>query len=285
MKIKFWGVRGSVAVPGPETKLTGGNTSCVEILEGKNRLILDAGTGLRPLGNLLIKKPDVTPLTILISHCHLDHIIGLPFFRPLHHHNQSIHLYGPKGQSRNFSDIIASLFEEEFFPVPFSKIPALLTFRELKEETTSLPPFEMTSFFVNHPGHTLGYIIRSGKKSFAYVCDHEPISGHSHLLPEQVGGYEKKILEHLKGVDLLIHDAFFSHNVYGRFRGWGHSPWSYPIELATQAGIKKVVLFHYAPEVTDRELQQRFKALQKDLKKRKLSLKVSLAREKQIISL
>ncbi len=284
MKIKFWGVRGSVPTSGPTTSLYGGSTSCVEITEGKSRIILDAGTGLRPLGELLIKKPNTTPFSLFISHCHLDHIIGLPFFRPLHHHNQSIHLYGPQGQHRNFSEIIASLFEEEFFPVPFSKIPALLTFRELKEETISLPPFEINSFFINHPGSTLGYVIRVGKKRFAYLCDHEPISGHSHLSPEKFPDYEKNLLEHLKDVDLLIHDAFFSHNLYGSFRGWGHSPWSYSVELASQANIKKVFFFHYAPEVTDSQLQKRFKVFQKDLKNKKTP-KVSLAREGQIISL
>ncbi len=257
MIVRFWGVRGSVATPGLETEKFGGNTSCVEISEGKYSLILDAGTGIRLLGNEWMKTREQESINILLSHCHLDHIQGFPFFSPLHDKNFILHIYGPKGNRRGLRGVVASIFTREIFPVKFSKIPARLIFHELGEETLNLGPFKITSFYINHPGKTLGYVISSWGKKVAYLCDHEPIHSFKHLKNTPQKAYQEKLLKHLDGADLLIHDAHFDNDNYGNFKGWGHSPWEYAIDLARAASIPQLAFFHFSPGDTDYQIESR----------------------------
>lgn len=250
-------------------------------------LVLDAGTGARGLGDYLItsKAHSLKDVHVLLSHFHTDHICGLPFFAPLYQAKVNLHLYGPKGFRRQPSAILASFFAEEFFPIAVTKLPAQLDFHPLGNETFEINPFQITSFYVNHPGSALGYVIQSKQCRIAYLSDHEPMKQYQHIKQSTLLHYEKLLLEHLGGVDLLIHDAHFTDAEYPNYRGWGHSPWSEAVALAVSCRVKHLVLFHHAPTHSDAMLKKNLRQLQAQLKKKKSPLKVSLAREGTTITL
>lgn len=281
MEIRFWGVRGSIASPGPKTTYFGGNTSCLEIHTGDKSLILDAGTGIRLLGNTLSQPEGAKALTLhlLLSHFHTDHICGLPFFHPLYEKNTTLHIYGPRENHRQPGAVLNAFFAEEFFPVPISRMPARLQFHALANDRVKIGPFQITTFVVNHPGTALGYRIESAGKKLVYLSDHEPMEKYCHLKHTTRLHYEQSLLQALQGADLLIHDAHFTDSRYPRFRGWGHSPWSYPVALAAAAGIKKLVLFHYAPEYDDSQLKRSFAQLKQQMRREKSPVQVLMARE------
>jgi len=284
VEIRFWGVRGSIAAPGAKTGYFGGNTSCVEVSEGVHSLILDAGTGLRPLGHKFAhRKKMPRHLHLLLSHYHLDHLVGLPFFRPLYQKGVELHLYGPKGYRQSVRQIIATLFKKEYFPVPLAQLPAKLRLHSLGETSTKIKPFSVQSFFINHPGRTLGYVIQSKGHRVAYITDHEPIRMAKHLRGQSPAAYEQRLLQHLEGVDLLIHDAQYTDRQYLQFKGWGHSPWSYGVSLAERAGIPHVILFHHDPENDDRILKREFRRFKRG--RRRKNPKLELAREGKVIQL
>lgn len=280
IEIRFWGVRGSIAAPGPDTDGFGGHTSCVEIVAPKGSLILDAGTGLKSLGlELESRRQSKKTYLIFLSHFHLDHVCGLPFFRPLYQRGNQIKLYGPKGYRRSAKQIIASLFAEELFPVRLNKVDATLRFQSLGEATTKADPFRVESFYVNHPGRTLGYIITAQKKRIAYLSDHEPIRHYRHLKSRTVQSYETKLWRRLQGIDLLIHDAQFTEKQYPRYKGWGHSPWTYPLELAAACNIPQLVLYHHAPDNDDRLLKNGLRRLKRAQRKEGRHTELIMARE------
>lgn len=287
IRVKFWGVRGSIAAPGADTALYGGNTACVDIRCDEEMIVLDAGTGLRPLGVRLGRTPGspFKNLHLLLSHFHIDHMAGLPFFSPLYQKGVTLNLYGPAGYRRPFEKILSSFFSEEFFPVPIRKIPATLRFHPLGNEFLKIGPFKIHSFYVNHPGHTLGYRIQASKRSLAYVTDHEPITEFQHIEKTTRKRYQTRLLRALRGVDLLIHDAHFTNEEYERYRGWGHSPLGYPVRLAEEAQVKHLVLFHHSPEHRDGMLSGILKDLEHKLRRKKSRLRISLAQEGRTITL
>lgn len=282
MRIKFWGVRGSVATPGKNTARIGGNTSCVEILEGGHRLILDAGTGLRVLSQTLAKSCQ-DEYHILISHFHFDHICGLPFFTPLYQHNTKIHLYGPKGFKTTLKQTLDTIFSKNYFPVPFTKLPARLFFHTCDDGPFKIGPFAITAQRLNHPGKTLGFKIDAGRQSLVYLTDNEPIAGYNHMQGNiNPRNYEKKIKALLQNADILIHDSHFLDHEYKNFRGWGHSPWNHAFQTALKYGVKMLVLFHFAPGHSDTRIFSHYKLLLRQNKKNQ-KLKIKLAQEGSII--
>lgn len=287
MFLKFWGVRGSIATPGPDTDYFGGNTACIEVTSGSTRLILDAGTGLRSLGHQLIKTSPRGKQTfhILLSHCHIDHLYGLPFFEPLYAKTgHRIHIYGPAGSRRPLRRILDSLFSRELFPVLLKEMPAHLTFHSLGERSFHIGDFKISSFYINHPGKTLGYIIEAAGRRFGYLTDHEPSSSFCHSKIFRQRNHPQDLLQRLKGLDLLIHDAHFLDREYSKYRGWGHSPWSYALDLACQAGVRQLALFHHSPDHNDEDLKMAFARL-KNKASKKHSPKILLPRESTMIRL
>lgn len=282
MKIRFWGVRGSIPVSRPTIQYYGGNTPCIEVESQGRSIILDAGSGLHELG-LKWSRRTGSDIHIFLTHCHLDHLIGIPFFRPIHREGQTINIYGPKGENRNLRQIIQSLFSEEFFPVPFGQLAANLHFHSLEENQIHLGPFTIKSFVLNHPGHTLGYTVTTPKYKMGYLTDHEPIASARHIKGISSGRYEKKLRNSIRELDLLVHDAQYMDHEYAMYQGWGHSPWSYSVNLAEEAGIKKLVLYHHAPDSKDSALREELRLLKKKLKNNESPLKVLLACEGKTI--
>jgi phosphoribosyl 1,2-cyclic phosphodiesterase len=252
MQARVWGCRGSVAAPGPDTLKYGGNTSCVEVrLSSGQVLVLDAGTGIRPLG-VAMEATQSHELHILLSHLHLDHLQGLGFFRPLFEPNREIHIWGPPSPVQPLSERIAMYLSPPLFPVHLDDVPAHLTFHDAPEEAVTIGSATMRSGKVQHQGPTVGYRIEEDGQALAYVPDHEPSLGTQlcSVPPEWMSGYDIA-----RGADVLLHDAQYRDHEYGEHVGWGHSGLADTMEFAHKAGVRNLVLFHHDPYHADDELE------------------------------
>jgi phosphoribosyl 1,2-cyclic phosphodiesterase len=250
VRVTLWGTRGSLPSAGPENARYGGNTACVEVRGADGSLlVLDAGTGIRRLGATLSK--DEKRIDILLSHLHMDHIVGLGFFQPLYWDGLEVHLWGPPSATMDLGARLARYLSPPLFPVRLRDLPCNLTLHD-----TALEPFEIGDLtiiadLVCHPGPTVGYRITEGNVSLAYLPDHEPALG-APTFPEAaqwVSGYELAV-----GVDILIHDAQYATDEYPDHVGWGHSTIQQTLDFATATGVKRLVTFHHDPAHTDADL-------------------------------
>jgi phosphoribosyl 1,2-cyclic phosphodiesterase len=252
MQIRVWGCRGSVAAPGADTVKYGGNTSCVEVtLASGHALVLDAGTGMRPLGVLMRDTPP-PELHILLTHLHLDHLQGLGFFRPLFMPGLDIHVWGPASPVQSLADRIAMYLSPPLFPVHLNDVPAQLTFHDAPEDEVAIGSATIRAAKEQHQGPTVGYRIEEDGHSFVYLPDHEPsLGGPLHGLDvEWMSGHD---IAH--DADVLLHDAQYGDDEYPNHVGWGHSSLADAIEFADKSGVQKLVLFHHDPYHTDDELE------------------------------
>ena len=250
----MWGCRGSLATPGPDTVRYGGNTSCIEVrLESGHRLVLDAGTGMRPLGVAMEADP-VDEVHILLSHLHLDHLQGLGFFRPLFRDGIDVHIWGPASPVQSLADRIAIYLSPPLFPVRLTDIPASLTFHDAPEEPVTIGSATIRAGKVAHQGPTVGYRIEENGRSLAYLPDHEPSLGGVRLDDQPadwISGHDVAA-----NVDVLFHDAQYGDDEYPRHVGWGHSCIEHVVAFARRADVGNVVLFHHDPYHTDDELER-----------------------------
>ena len=253
MNITFWGTRGSVAAPGPETAHYGGNTSCVEVRsdDGKTILVLDAGTGIRRLGSTLTST--VGRIDLFLTHLHMDHIQGLGFFAPFYMPQREIHLWGPASTRHSLHSRLSRYMSPPLFPVRLRDLPCHLTLHEIPDQIASVGPFTVRSRLVCHPGSTVGLRITSGDTTLAYLPDHEPALGVKGSLgpADWTSGHDLAA-----GADLLIHDAQYDDEQYDTRVGWGHSTVGRAIEFATLVGAHRLVLFHNDPARDDAELSK-----------------------------
>ena len=256
--IRFWGVRGSIAAPGPETANVGGNTSSVELVVGDTRILLDAGTGLRRLGDRLLET-GVLEATLLLSHLHWDHIQGLPFFAPIYLPKTRLTVMGQRGERMGLRDVLAHQMTSPVFPVRLDELGSRLETRELKSgDRFSVGPAEVTAIKLNHPGGVLAYRIDYQGASVVYATDTEHYSCVDPALKQLA-----------KGADVLIYDSQYTPEEYGGEHGpsrlgWGHSTFEAGARLAHAAGVDRYVLFHHDPRRTDDavlELEKRAQAL------------------------
>jgi phosphoribosyl 1,2-cyclic phosphodiesterase len=249
--ITFHGVRGSTAAPGPETARYGGNTSCVHIeLENGNDLILDAGTGIRRLGQRLARKS--TPANILLSHGHWDHVQGYPFFEPIYQPDRIINVYISVESGRK---LLSTLFEQmdgTHFPVRAEDLPSIHIprFKGIESELYESEGIELVKQALNHPGGGVAYKITENGVTCAYVTDNE-------LDPPYAPStnYDQWV-NYLHGVDVLIHDAQYTEDDMPHKHGWGHSLISQVRRLATDAEVGALVMFHHDPDRSDGELDE-----------------------------
>jgi phosphoribosyl 1,2-cyclic phosphodiesterase len=260
MKVTFYGTRGSTPVPEPDFVQVGGNTSCILFTSDNGRVaIFDAGTGIRKLGNdLLARSHEQDNIYIALSHTHWDHIQGFPFFRPAYDPDRhfTITIIGKDRQTRNLEDIFSMQMQREYFPVPLEKMGASMEFFT-PEETYFITPVvrnKVVTLRHNHPGGAYSYRVEGEEKVFVYCTD-----------VEHVDGIDPDIVALSKDADLLVHDAQYTPEELKAKKGWGHSSWEQAVEVAEQAGVKKLALFHHDPEHTDsflfrmeEECQKRF---------------------------
>lgn len=248
MKVTLWGTRGSLASPGPDTVSYGGNTACVEVRgEDGSCLVLDAGTGVRRLGAEI--GPETQRIDVLLTHLHMDHVQGLGFFGPLYRPDLEVHLWGPASSTLDLGGRLARYLSPPLFPVRLRDLPCRLTLHDVPLGSFQIGAFELSAALICHPGPTVGYRLREGTRSLAYLPDHEPALGSFRFpaRPEWTSGYALAA-----GADLLIHDAQYTAAEYPKHVGWGHSALPQTIAFAASAGVKQLVAFHHDPGHDDR---------------------------------
>ena len=252
MRARVWGCRGSLASPGPETVRYGGNTSCVELRLGDDTLIiLDAGTGIRPLGIALREELPRT-IHVFLTHLHLDHLEGLGFFGPLWESNVDLHIWGPPSPLRSLDRRIARYLSPPLFPIHLQDIPSHPTFHDVPDEDWKIGGALIRARPVSHRGPTVGYQISENGQSLAYIPDHEPALGVDldSVEPEWVSGHAVA-----QGVDLLFHDSQYTEEEYLQRVGWGHSAVTHVVSFAEMCQVQQLVMFHHDPLHTDDQLE------------------------------
>lgn len=261
-----------MAAPGRRTLRFGGNTNCLEIQAGKTLLICDAGTGIRALGHDLLKRHGVRKIeaTILLSHVHWDHYIGLPFFNPFFKKRNKFVIAGPRLLRREFKNLIDRAVCPPYFPVKLSDLFAKIRYRTVGMKRFKVGKIDIVPFAANHPGGACGWRFNfPNRKSAVLMTDNEPTNAI----------HEEKLIEFLIGTDILIHDAQYSPKLYEKRRGWGHSPYTYPIELAKTAGVSRLYLTHFDPDDDDAKLARTHKRAQAFAREIGCHAKVQMARE------
>jgi phosphoribosyl 1,2-cyclic phosphodiesterase len=256
MRARVWGCRGSVAAPGPDTVRYGGNTSCVEVqLASGHTIVLDAGTGMRPLG---VSMQDDMPvgLHVMLTHLHMDHLVGLGFFRPLFVPDMEIDVWGPASPVQHLAERIAMYLSPPLFPVSLDDLPSKLTFHDAPEGAITIGSATVRAAKVTHQGPTLGYRIEEAGRVLVYVPDHEPAPGSS-LRDVPADWMSGNDIAH--GADVLFHDAQYRDHEYGSHVGWGHSSIAQAMDFANKADVARVVLFHHDPYHTDDDLEELLK--------------------------
>ena len=264
-RLKFWGTRGSISVPGPSTLRYGGNTTCIEIRADGEIIVLDAGSGIRPLGLALEKEFSMEPikLSLLVTHAHWDHIQGLPFFAPAYEKKNEIRVRGYDGVDTSFSEIMAEPMKAPFFPIAMRELSARIDIKKLTEMEFSAGKVQVRAKFVNHPGVCAGYRLFTSAGSIAFLPDHEPYrflhsARATEMSPEQAKktATEERIslVEFLKGSDILILDAQYTDAEYESHVGWGHGSVSSAVSLALDAEVHRLLLFHHDPGHDDAKL-------------------------------
>jgi phosphoribosyl 1,2-cyclic phosphodiesterase len=249
LAVRFWGVRGGIACPDPQTVKYGGNTSCIEVRFGDRILIFDGGTGLRRLGEKLVGTGSALKTDIFYSHFHMDHVCGLPFFTPCYIPTNQLRLWGANFQSgRTTKQALSAMMADPLFPVGLDEFKAKIEFCDFRPGETLRPYADATlrTAPLNHPGGCIGYRLDFGGKAIAYVTDTE----------HKPGILDQNVLDLAEGADLLIYDANYTDDEFSKHVGWGHSTWQEGVRLADAASVDTLVLFHHDPQHHDDALDR-----------------------------
>lgn len=249
--VRFWGVRGSIACPGPDTMRYGGNTSCIEVWCGDRLIIFDGGTGLRPLGSSLVALRRALDFDLFFTHTHIDHCGGLPFFAPAYNPRNILRIWaGHLKPQRTIKEVLAMMMTPPLFPVPIDILAAQITFTDFSAGETLKPHshsgIKLVTRPLNHPNEATGYRVEFGGKAFAYITDTE----------HREGGLDPNVLQLMDGADVVVYDSTYTDDEYPAHKNWGHSSWEEGIRLATKANAKQLILFHHDPDHTDQTMDR-----------------------------
>jgi phosphoribosyl 1,2-cyclic phosphodiesterase len=276
LSVRFWGSRGSIPCPGPDTVIFGGNTTCLEIRAGQRLIIVDLGTGIRPLGDWLMandfKKNGHIDADVFVTHTHWDHIMGFPLFTPIFIPGTKLRIRGPVSfEDDTLEKIINVQLSYRYWPVRAGELSAEIEYYQLQETSLDLGGgLHVIAKYLNHPIFCLGYRFEYQGKSIVAAFDHEPFRNLFPTDPADPGYDEEaakegelavaeengKILNFFRGADILIHDTQYTAAEYAYHVGWGHSSMEQAIESAVNACVKKLIIFHHDPSRTDAQLEQ-----------------------------
>jgi ribonuclease BN (tRNA processing enzyme) len=277
VKATFWGTRGSLPSPRPGTTRYGGNTACVEVRTADGAVVLlDAGSGIHRLADF---GAGTTRVDVLLSHLHMDHILGLGFFGALFQPDLEVHIWGPPSTTLDLKTRLSRYLSPPLFPVRLTDLPCKLMLHDAPRGTFDLPSVSVTAELVCHPGPTLGYRLQADGATLTYIPDHEPEFGDSDFLASTAwtSGFPL-----MSGVDLLIHDSQYTDEEYPSHVGWGHTTINHAMALAEAAGVGTFAPFHHDPSHNDVMLDRLFSTA---LEERDWSFEFSPAREGTTLTL
>jgi phosphoribosyl 1,2-cyclic phosphodiesterase len=266
MIIRCWGARGSIPVSGKDYLRYGGNTTCLEIRNNRDDILLvDAGSGIREAGNAFLADGR-RDFTLLLTHAHWDHIMGFPFFKPLYRHDATINIWGCPFAQDSIREMLARVMSAPYFPIKYDDIHANVTYAEICIETYQLGDLTITPIALSHPNQGTGYKFSEAGRTFVFLTDNE-------LGLQHEGGLSyDNYIEFCHGADLLIHDAEYLDEEYPKRRGWGHSTIEQATKLALDAGVKQLGLFHHNQERIDTEVDNLVALSRRIIRERKSSL-------------
>ncbi len=285
LKVRFWGTRGSIATPGHSTTKYGGNTSCTEVRCGDQLLILDAGTGIRGLGQSLLGEFQQKPIKghIFIGHTHWDHIQGFPFFAPAFDPMNEFSVYSLHGAEKPLEKIFRGQMDSDYFPVRLSDMRANLKFCEL-EGDVHLGEIKVSYIFLNHPGLAVGFRISFAGRSLVYLSDHETFGRLAANGPDP-NPLDLEIAKFAEDADLLISEAQYTEEEYVLKKGWGHSTFLDALDLANRARVKRLALFHHDPSHDDVFMDQIQEFCRQTVADRKYPFSCFVAQEGTLVEL
>jgi ribonuclease BN (tRNA processing enzyme) len=297
LSLRFWGVRGSIPCPGPGTVEFGGNTACLEIRADKRLIVVDLGTGIKPMSDKIMQedfKNGPMDMDVFISHTHWDHIMGFPMFAPIFIPTTTLRVWGPVSFiDDSLASIIGDQLSYRYWPVRQSELSAKIEYIELKETTMDLGRgLMLTTKYLNHPILCLGYRFEYQGKIIVTAYDHEPFRNLFPVDPTDPSYNEEaaldgeaaaaaeneRILHFYRDADILVHDTQYNTVEFEKHLGWGHSSYEYAIDAASRANVKKLVLFHHDPNRSDEQLRL-LEEKYKNQAKGKSNLEIIMARE------
>jgi phosphoribosyl 1,2-cyclic phosphodiesterase len=292
MRIKFWGTRGSISTPGKQTVRYGGNTPCIELrLANDDLIILDAGTGIRNLGETLIEKGESLKAFLLISHPHWDHIQGFPFFKPAFISGNELTIMGGETEKVSLQRMISDQMNKIYFPVQLNELKATIKFRKIEEGQFDVFDAKVQTIFVNHPTFAIGYRITQREKTVVYISDNEPfdrrvarkIRNVDKVIVEKylqsTGDPNQRIFDFVRNADILIHDATYTPEEYVDRVGWGHSHYLFTLKVAAEGNVKRLILFHHDPAHNDEKVDDILKKCENEIQNRRYKFSCTAAAE------
>lgn len=299
MKLKFWGVRGSIPTPGKHTVRYGGNTPSLELrLDDDKLIIFDAGTGIRNFGDDLINNGESVKAFLLITHPHWDHIQGFPFFKPAFISGNELTIIGTERAEKTLSEIISEQMNRIYFPVQLHELKAKIKFIPIRDEgEMNIFEAKVRTLYVNHPGFTVAYRLEYNGKVLVYVSDNEPydraaaasLSNFEEFVKQKYnsnsGDPNQRVFDFCKDADVLIHDATYTPEEYIDRVGWGHSHYLFTLRVAAEANVKRLYLFHHDQNHSDDKVDDILKKCKKEVKTRGYKFECEAAAENMVISI
>ncbi len=281
MHIRFWGTRGSIPVPGPQTLRYGGNTTCVEVRSKEGDLIIiDAGTGIRNLGNYLLKSGEIPHIHLFLTHSHWDHIQGFPFFVPAYIKGVKITVYGCPPAYTKLQEILSNQMESRYFPVNFEDLSSEIDFKTFCEDKRVKVGNLLIETIENyHPGTSYALKFIEGKKTFVFMTDNELSLDHDSPTTWE------EFVDFVRNADVFVHDAQWKDEELPARKKWGHSSYQQVLKLGMEAEVKSIYFFHHAPERADYEIDEFVYDSRKILKERNKNILCEGAKEKKKIVL
>jgi phosphoribosyl 1,2-cyclic phosphodiesterase len=267
--VKFWGTRGSIPTPGHRTRRYGGNTPCVEFRIGEHLFICDAGSGIRELGVALVEAGRPVLVHLLFSHSHWDHIQGFPFFSPAYIAGNRLLIYGQTLGDRRFHQLLSGQMKFDYFPVDFAAMRAAIEPAYLDKGRKDFGGVRVETLDMHHPGGCIAYSFQIGRVKLVYATDNEiQVAGVTNGVPKDPATLrlaEPDLVKFVKGADLLIADAQYTDAQYATKVGWGHSSCLTAADLAFQAGVKQLAVFHHDPTSSDADIEEMLESCRRRL--------------------